>query len=965
MQFAYNYNDERVFIDDTHSNQEYYCPYCGAPLITKKGEIRQHHFAHSSHHLCSDTWERSGTYDKSAWHNDWQNNFPQNNQEVKLQLGDTVHRADVIVGRTVIEFQHSIMPVKNFDDRNNFYFNLGYKVVWLFELTGLVEKGQLTYIAHKQQLLFHWKNPKRVFNSYDVNSGCIDLFFQIHDSKENCIVQVTNISSNGFETFYTTPLMGKLDFLEYVGFIQDRCAEPERHDIETNQEYLDFKEKYKIVLNKQQERALQSIEGANLLLAVPGSGKTTVLVERLGFMLLVKRIPPENILALTFNKQAALEMKERFSNQFGEILANQIQFRTIHSFANEIYRDCRDLENRNHLKLIQDKEKRALIRSTYQRVYPDSHITENNILAVQTMITYIKNMMLEPDEISKFDTDTEKWSEIYNTYETLRKYNKQMDYDDQLVFANAVLEKRPALLATLREKYHYICVDEAQDTSKIQHSIIKKIAIGNNLFMVGDEDQSIYGFRAAYPKAFLNFRYDYKNPYIMRMERNYRSTSQIVEKAQHFISQNKGRYEKNMVSERGPGEEIQVVRLKDRIAQYQYLLEFAKSNKSELALLYRDNESGAVLADLLLRNKLSFTLKKPELNFFGTKSFRDIIAYFTLSLNPFDIDSFNQIVNKGILYLTKDVKDKINHICSQQHINVFDSLCLAKKDVSQVCAEQIDIFIELMHKLPSMEPAYAIDELFRNGYSNALTANLESLELIRFMATQEKTISSFLAHIHSLENDFKQGFSSTNQKSIVLSTIHSSKGLEYDTVCLVDVYDGRFPSDRPDLLHRSKDNFTVEQEERRLFYVGMTRAKNKLVLLKLLDRPSTFLDSLFPEEKSIKKEYCKPLLIRIKPPSKSPSLHHVPQAPKIHPTIEKQPTLPKPVLPQKELDNICFAEVSSKFTQQENPIRDHLGRRWIQCEICEKIKLESEFSVYGGLHKINLGKCRDCCLQLK
>ena len=162
MLFASDYNDNRVHIDETHSNQEYYCPYCGAPLITKKGDVRQHHFAHKQNHLCSDTWAHSGSgsYDVSPWHNEWQSLFPKENQEVKLVLGETKHRADVLIDRTVVEFQHSIMPVAAFDNRNNFYFNLGYKVVWLFDLSDLYENGQLTYRSKADCLVFDWKNPK-------------------------------------------------------------------------------------------------------------------------------------------------------------------------------------------------------------------------------------------------------------------------------------------------------------------------------------------------------------------------------------------------------------------------------------------------------------------------------------------------------------------------------------------------------------------------------------------------------------------------------------------------------------------------------------------------------------------------------------------------------------------------------------------------------------------------------------
>lgn len=294
MLFASDYNDNRIHIDDTHSNQEYYCPFCGAPLITKKGGLRQHHFAHKQNHRCSDTWAHkgssSGGYDLSPWHNDWQSLFPQENQEVKLVLGDTKHRADVLVDRTVIEFQHSIMPATAFDDRNNFYFNLGYKVIWLFDLSSLYTDGQISYEEQDGGFTFKWKNPKKAFNCYDIQSGCIDLFFQLRDNENACIVRVTDVSQFGFEQFRATKLISKDDFLNYAGLQDGVCLPPCRDDLEQNQQYQLFKEKYRINLNKQQERALQAVEGSNLLLAVPGSGKTTVLVARLGHMVINKNL---------------------------------------------------------------------------------------------------------------------------------------------------------------------------------------------------------------------------------------------------------------------------------------------------------------------------------------------------------------------------------------------------------------------------------------------------------------------------------------------------------------------------------------------------------------------------------------------------------------------------------------------------------------------------------------------------
>lgn len=438
MLFANDFNDNRVHIDDTHSNQEYYCPYCGAPLITKKGDIRQHHFAHKQSHICSDTWANGGShgYDISLWHNDWQSLFPKENQEVKLCLGETKHRADVLIDRTVIEFQHSIMPVKAFDDRNNFYFNLGYKVIWLFDLSDLYAKGQLTYKPIDNGLAFTWKNPKKAFNNYDIQSGCIDLFFQLSSS----IVRVTNVSPMGFESFSTTTLMEKNDFLTYVGLCDGTCLPPCRDDLEHNQQYQQFKKQYHISLNKQQERALQAVEGSNLLLAVPGSGKTTVLVARLGYMVLNKNIAPESILAITYNNSAANEMRERFSSLFGRSIGRRIDFRTINSLALKVYSDyCREI-NRSQRKLIQDDERCRLLGEVFKQ-HNGEYAAENDILELSSAITYIKNMMLTDEQIREIESEYPHLNAMYESYQKSLKDNYQMDFDDQMVFALWILQK--------------------------------------------------------------------------------------------------------------------------------------------------------------------------------------------------------------------------------------------------------------------------------------------------------------------------------------------------------------------------------------------------------------------------------------------------------------------------------------------------------------------------------------------
>lgn len=980
MLFAVDFSDNRVHIGDTHSNQEYYCPYCGAPLTTKKGDIRQHHFAHKQNHICSDTWETSHSYDISPWHNEWQSIFPKENQEVKLSLGDTKHRADVMIDRTVIEFQHSIMPVKAFDDRNNFYFNLGNKVIWLFELSNLIGE-QLFYERTNDGLLFHWRNPKKAFNKYDIQSGCIDLFFQLKSNPDECIVRVTDVSADGFECFYTSDFMSKNDFLTYIGLKNGQCLPPCREDIENNKQYCEFKEKYHINLNKQQERALLAVEGSNLLLAVPGSGKTTVLVDRLGHMVLNKNISPENILAITYTKAAAKEIKSRFSDKFGVKYGNKIDFLTINSLALKVYEDYCSLNNRKQRILIQEDKRRRLIGKIFNQHY-DEYATENDILELCSAITYIKNMMLTNEQIQAIDTEYLHLNDMYETYQKALQEHNQMDYDDQMVYALWILRNTDKITSALRKRYKYICVDEAQDTSKIQHEIIKILAQDNNIFMVGDEDQSIYGYRAAYPKALLNFRYDYINPYILRMERNYRSTSEIVDRAQSFISMNKGRYEKNMTAERGSGGEISFEQVDSREMQYMRLLEIAKTADRETAFLYRDNESSVAIIDLLLRNSIPFRFHKPQKNFFDNRVVKDIFAYLSLALNENDADSFSQICNKGIIYLKNQQKEYAVKNCRNKRMSVYDAVEEQMQYLKENQRNRADDFRCAMNKVGKAKTADAISILMDSGYEEYLRKNnlyAGKVEILSVIAKQEPNIKTFLNRLKQLENLIQKGFYSKSNDAVILSTIHSSKGLEYDSVYMVDVYDGRFPSSKPNIFSRSKDNADAEQEERRLFYVGITRAKNRLSLFGIKGRKSTFIDQLFPEQKMTREK------------EKSDKRRHAYEAQNqnriiYRRVVQERILQEQDILKQEELKKArekelkeqarrkqiaekqhvnSYNEVKDKFTQQDHPICDSSGKRWIQCELCGKIKPEAEFGSYGGVNHVNLGKCKECFQQNK
>lgn len=381
-----------------------------------------------------------------------------------------------------------------------------------------------------------------------------------------------------------------------------------------------FEQAFPIQLNEQQKSAVQSIDGPVLLLAVPGSGKTTVLVARLGYMIYCRGIDPSQILTVTYTVAATKDMSRRFAGYFGEKLADRLEFRTINGLCAKIISYYGRMIGKTPFELVQDEKMTAGMLSMIYQQSEREYATESDLKTVRTLITYIKNMMLTEEEILELDEKAElKISVIYKEYCRQLRAKGLMDYDDQMVYAYTMLRSVPELLKHFQELYPYICVDEAQDTSKIQHAIIALLASGTeNLFMVGDEDQSIYGFRAAYPEALLKFEKNYPNAKVLLMEENFRSDARIVLAADRFIQRNTLRHEKHMKATRKPASDIREIALRNRKAQYTYLAKLAEGCTSQTAILYRDNECIIPLVDLLERNGIPYQMRNAELSFFFT-----------------------------------------------------------------------------------------------------------------------------------------------------------------------------------------------------------------------------------------------------------------------------------------------------------------------------------------------------------
>ena len=616
----------------------------------------------------------------------------------------------------------------------------------------------------------------------------------------------------------------------------------------------DFYNKYLTHLSDQQLDAVRTTEGPVLLLAVPGSGKTTVLVNRLGYMLYCKGIDPQHILTLTYTIAATKDMAERFSSIFGESAA-ALEFRTINGICAKIIQHYGRLINKKPYELDTDEKLTGKILTDIFIKEAHEYPTESDIKGIRTLITYCKNMLLSSEEIKKLDHDLNvDLLQFFEAYNTELKNRGLMDYDDQMVYAYRMLKGSPELLKFYQDKYRYICVDEAQDTSKVQHMIIGLLSGENgNLFMVGDEDQSIYGFRAAYPEALLNFEKEHPGAKVLVMDQNFRSNAAIVSAADLFISHNDMRHDKHMRATRGRASDLNYIQLNSRSNQYNYLAKVAASVIAEerkmTAVLYRDNESIIPLVDILEREGIPYRVRNADVGFFTHRVVIDILYILKFCMDPYDEDSFLRIYFKCQTYLKKVQAERLCRIASNEELPILDAIeetDMLGAHVKGKCRALRTHLANMRHE----EPYKALCRIENfMGYGEYMENNhLDSnkLFILKLIAKNERTIDGLMRRLGELQEILREKDTDYSAR-FILSTIHSSKGLDYDEVYLMDACDGVFPSTVPG-AKRFADPKEISdfEEERRIFYVGMTRARNKLNILTYNDEESTFVREISP-----------------------------------------------------------------------------------------------------------------------
>lgn len=606
----------------------------------------------------------------------------------------------------------------------------------------------------------------------------------------------------------------------------------------------------------QQFDAINHFEGPALILAVPGSGKTTVLLNRILNLINNHNIDPSEIISITFSKSQGIDMEKRFLAQNPEF-RGKITFKTIHAFCYEIVRNYMKLKNIKKTLIEGNNEfNRILIlkRVYYQKNY--KKLSDEEINDFFSIYDFTKNKMYNFEGYIRknhFISNRSLMLKLYNLYDEIKIQNNFMDFNDLLILANEYISTDKKLLKALKNRYKFFQIDEGQDTSTLQFEIIRKIVFPeNNVFIVADDDQSIYSFRGASPENLLNFKNIYPNSKIFFMDKNFRSTKNIIKISNKIIQGNKIRYEKSSKHTTEENSQIMLFKVKNSTIQARELVKriFEINPNETIGVLYRNNISSLYVAEMLKNNDIDFFVKENKFDFYSNRILNDVKNILLFSEDTTDLEVFKRIYFKLNAYIKKDFITKLEYKPYNQC--VLESLL----DLDELNDFYLNKFTSLRNdfkRLKRMKMEDKIDcILYELGYGDYLDnfnefSNLNYnliFDLIKYLSKDLKTFDEFIEKLDNLKELLKNA--SSSKSNISISTIHSSKGLEYDNVFIIDLIDGEFPQKS---ILNSFDEKLLE-EERRLFYVAMTRARKRLFLYTIKERnnlpvePSIFYNEL-------------------------------------------------------------------------------------------------------------------------
>ena len=594
-------------------------------------------------------------------------------------------------------------------------------------------------------------------------------------------------------------------------------------------------------------------QGPMMLLAGPGSGKTTTMTKRVVSLLENYHVNPANILVVTFTKAAAREMKERFEKLCMDsgIAQNykQVTFGTFHGVFYGILRHAYRLTGKN---IISEEQRFDMLRELAYRQRMEIEDEKEFFEGLVQEISEVKNSRIPLEHYYSKNCPDEVFRKIYTSYVTICRQSRLLDFDDMLLYCYDLLTQRPDILAGWQKKFQYILVDEFQDINKLQYDIVKMLAAPeNNLFIVGDDDQSIYSFRGAKPEIMMNFPKDFPSVQTELLPVNYRSTGEIVEAAGKVIAWNKRRFQKKIHTDNEKGKAPLVKAFQNGKEEELYLKDcIVKAHEQgcpyeEMAVLYRTNSGARFLVETLMEYQIPFQMRDVLPNLYDHWIAKNLISYMKLAEGDRSRKEFLQVMNRPNRYISREVLD-------EPQVS-FEALRWHYEE-KEWMLDRIDKFEEDLNLLKNMTPYAAINYIRHGiGYEEYLRTyalfrklKIEDMhEILDELADSAKgyqTFGEWFIHIAKYTDKIKEQARTkiSEKKGVVISTFHSIKGLEFDQVFLMDVNEGTIP-------YRKAVTESNIEEERRLFYVGMTRARKELNLFYIKERhekrmmPSRFL----------------------------------------------------------------------------------------------------------------------------
>lgn len=594
-----------------------------------------------------------------------------------------------------------------------------------------------------------------------------------------------------------------------------------------------------IQLNPSQIEAVTHVRGPLVVFAGPGSGKTTVLTCRASYMLQVAGVQPRELLIVTFTKAAAEEMQTRLSALpgVGWMRAKSCEMGTFHSiFLRIVLRHYGRVP-----RLLDEAEQRQLIRTILRETGQDGE--EEAVSDLLTKISLCKNNLILPHQIRATKPENKEFKRMYTSYERTKQEKERWDYDDILIECYRLLYRDPQLREEYGKRYRYIMIDEFQDTNLIQYEIIKMLAAARNICIVGDDDQSIYRFRGSKVEYLLSFEKTFEDAKKVVLATNYRSTDQVISAAANLISRNKTRQPKKLIGTGRTGQLPKLMRPADErteaVAVLQEIQQYQHQGipLEDIAILYRSNIQSRILIDELVKSSIPFSVRDAEGDFYQRWQIRDILAYCKLAVNPDDLDSLTQIMNRPKRYIYQDSwpinASKISADKGCSTLSALQSLpgleTWQKRKLEQLMWD--------VRKLSGMSPREGVRYIRKQiGYDDYLEEYItqtgqakeqiyEPLQILQELAAEHKSLVDFLTHVQKtgeVLSDAKR-----SKSGIQLMTFHKAKGLEFSAVFLIGLVKGMVPHRK---ALKEKNEPEVFEEERRLLYVGMTRAKHDLYL---------------------------------------------------------------------------------------------------------------------------------------